>query len=363
MNNKLQCKVYLSDEGYGHIVRQSAILEGLLKLMPETTFTVQTHKHLDAVSRIIPGVDTIDKFNNISWQKKANGSPDVPNIKIQFNNYLEDSERYIAEELDLPTPDFILSDLVYEAFEIGAIKSIPAFGVAHFTWDWFFSKLYPPPLTTSVMDRFFAMAMKSKTLYFPPFTPEEILVHYKKNSMEVPLILRSEILQKRVDSKGKFKVMIIDSGAGVLSKSVKKALHQARTLDDYEFYVSSKFRVEQANVSFIDEHELLVDYIGDMDLVIGRAGFNTISECIGLRTPMLLLGEAMNPEMNENIITLKKQHLGSFISMETFENEIDSFLPSFIAHEYKFIAESMRNHTIATNGADVIAKDIQEKLA
>jgi UDP-N-acetylglucosamine:LPS N-acetylglucosamine transferase len=181
--------------------------------------------------------------------------------------------------------------------------------------------------------------------------------------MEVPLILRSEILQKRVDSKGKFKVMIIDSGAGVLSKSVKKALHQARTLDDYEFYVSSKFRVEQANVSFIDEHELLVDYIGDMDLVIGRAGFNTISECIGLRTPMLLLGEAMNPEMNENIITLKKQHLGSFISMETFENEIDSFLPSFIAHEYKFIAESMRNHTIATNGADVIAKDIQEKLA
>ena len=106
----------------------------------------------------------------------------------------------------------------------------------------------------------------------------------------------------------------------------------------------------------------MVDYINEMDLVIARAGFNTISECIGLRTPMLLLGEAMNPEMNENIINLKKGGLATFIGLDTFENSLDTFLPHFIDHEYKSILQNMQNHEMATNGAEVIARDILDRI-
>jgi aminopeptidase-like protein len=77
---------------------------------------------------------------------------------------------------------------------------------------------------------------------------------------------------------------------------------------------------------------------------------------------MLLLGEAMNPEMNENIVLLKKQHLGSFISMHTFESGLAHYLPAFLKHEYNMIKHMMNEHEIATNGAEIIKNDILNHL-
>ncbi|MFT4780016.1 MAG: hypothetical protein ACI80P_000420 [Flavobacteriales bacterium] len=360
----LKLKTFLSDEGFGHIVRQRAIIEALKIHMPELSVLLQTERHIEAAGRLIKGVDTNKKYNNITWHKQPNGSPDVDLIKIEYAQYLKRSEDYIHQELEeWDNHDFIISDFVYEAFPLAKKKGIPSFGVAHFTWDWFFSKLYPPPLKTEVIYRFFEMAKMATALYFPPFTPEEILKYYKANAKQVPLILRSEINHKPSGSKDKFKVMIMDSGAGVLRRSILKALDSIADLDDFQFFVSSNMHRAQSNISFIDKNELMVDYINEMDLVIGRAGFNTISECIGLRTPMLLIGEAMNPEMNENILNLKKVGLGSFISIETFENDLRHFLPLFLQHEYNFISQNMKDHELAVNGAEVIALDILDRIS
>lgn len=355
-------KVYLSDEGFGHIVRQRAVIEAIRRLRPDVTFTLQTHRHLEVAKRMIPGVTPVDRFNNITWHKQPSGSPDVGNIKVQFNNYLEDSARWIDRELEDFNADLVISDFVYEAFEVAHRKNVPAFGIAHFTWDWFFSKLYPPPLRTEVMDQFLDHAGKATRLFFPPFTPEEITNHFT-NADEVPLILRGNINHKPVAPTQDFKVMIVDSGAGVLSGSVKKALETVRNLEGFRFFVNDRYACSNPNVETIDRNELLVDYFDEMDLIIGRAGFNTISECIGMRTPMLLLGEAANPEMVENILNLKKVHLGTFISMHTFESELDVFLPAFLLHEYRFIKEQMRQHSLQTNGAEIIAETINQYLS
>jgi uncharacterized protein (TIGR00661 family) len=357
-----RCKVYLSDEGFGHIVRQRAVVEELLRVMPHTHVTVQTKVQAETAKRYIGNADFIERFNNILWDKQPNGSPDLQAITHRFSKYLETSNDYIKSELSAYDHDFTITDFVYEAFEVAAFKKVPAFGVAHFTWDWFFCKLYPPPLHTDVVRHFMKLAEQATRLYFPPFTPEEILHYHKGRAVEVPLILRQGISPKHFRDDKRFKVLIMDSGAGVLAESIKRALVQVSDLDDFTFYVSQKLYVEQSNVVAIPADELMVDYVADMDLVIGRAGFNTISECVGLRTPMLLIGEAMNPEMNENILMLKRQNLGSFISMYTFERELDTYLPAFIKHEYGFIRDQMRAHAIATNGAEVIVKDILNHL-
>jgi uncharacterized protein (TIGR00661 family) len=362
VEKSLRCKIYLSDEGFGHIVRQRAVVEELLIVRPQTEITVQTKTQIAAAGRFIPGAQLIERFNNIQWDKQENGSPDLKKIRDRYQDYIRVSEDYIESEKDQFLYDFTISDFVYEAFEIAKIKRKPSFGVAHFTWDWFFSKLYPPPVHTDVINHFMKMASHATRLYFPPFTPEEIIHHYKGRAMEVPLILHHKIEHKASEQPDKFKVLIMDSGAGVLSHSIRKALKSARHLNDYLFFVSDKFSGDQLNVVTIPSSDLMVDYVADMDLVIGRAGFNTISECVGLRTPMLLIGEAMNPEMNENILLLKKQHLGSFISIETFEKDLGKFLPSFLKHEYGHIKDMMRDHSIATNGAEVIVKDILEHL-
>jgi uncharacterized protein (TIGR00661 family) len=355
-------KIYLSDEGFGHIVRQRAVVEELKKLSSGIDLTLQTHVHLEVARQSIPGVRSVDRFNNIVWHKQENGSPDIENIRKQFSTYISDSDSFVKRELEESEQyDFLISDFVYEAFEVAEKRRLPSFGVAHFTWDWFFSKLYPP-IGSEIIYHMIRMAEKATRLYFPPFTPTEITDFYKSKVKHVPLIIRSEIDHKISENRDTFRVLIMDSGAGVLARSIEKALSRMGEMRDITFFVAGKFQTDLPNIVRIPESDLMVDYIADMDLVIGRAGFNTISECIGLRTPMLLLGEAMNPEMNENILALKKQHLGSFVSLDTFEHELHTFLPAFLKHEYKFISQQMKDHEMETNGAEVIARDILEHL-
>ena len=61
----LKTKIFLSDEGFGHIVRQRAITEEMLLLDPGIEITVQTSHHLDTATRFIRGKHFIDRFNNI----------------------------------------------------------------------------------------------------------------------------------------------------------------------------------------------------------------------------------------------------------------------------------------------------------
>ena len=356
-------KIYLSDEGFGHIVRQNAIHSELKKMIPDLQTTIQTEKHLEVAKNIFGKAEYISKHGNIIWIKKKNGSPDINKIQSFYEDYESRWDAYLLSEENKLNHDFVLSDFVYEPFDIASKKNIPIFGIAHFTWDWFFSKLYPSPLKSSLIKRFSDSANKADVLYFPPLTPLEIIQHYK-NSKMVPFIVRKNINHKKVEPfKNRFKVLIIDSGAGVLKNSILKSFSQLSELRDIQFYLVEGYNQYADNITYIPSQELLVDYIGDVDLVIGRAGFNTISECIAIRTPMLLLGEAMNPEMSENIIELKKLGLGSFISLVEFETSLTTYLPRFISSEYKIIKENMDNHELPTNGAEVIAEDITNRIS
>ena len=358
----MNAKVFLSDEGYGHIVRQSAVINALKEFDSSIDFTIQTHKHIDFVKEIISDVKLIDKFNNIKWHRHDSGSPNISAINTYYNNYLDIAKTYMAaEQKSIAQYDFIISDFVYEPFKVAKDSKIKAYGVAHFTWDWFFSKLYPRAIEQQIQKHFTQCGLAATKIFFPPFTPQEILNYYK-NSVKVPFIIRKGINLKKVAANKKFKIMFIDSGAGVLNKSIKKSLKQLEKIDEYSFYVSESFPGAFKNVIKIPKEHLLVDYIHDMDLVIGRAGFNTISECITFRTPMLLIGEAMNPEMSENILNLLSSGLGFFISLNELENGLNKFLPNFIKRNYKTIKSKMDNHNLATNGAEIIAKHILNDL-
>ncbi|MBN8703650.1 MAG: hypothetical protein J0M08_11335 [Bacteroidetes bacterium] len=362
LKDKLRSKIYITDEGFGPIVRQSVIIEELKKLSRQIEFDLQLNTHIKDAELIIKDVNYLNKFNNIIWHKNLNGSPDIDSIRNFYVNYIPSSNNYISDELkNTSAYDFIISDFVYEAFDVADTKKIPSFGVAHFTWDWFFSYLVNKPISNELLDRFKQQAIKAKLLFFPPLTPKEILSTYKSKAIEVPFIVRKSTVQSRV-SNDKFKILIIDSGAQVLKSLITKSLGQLSSLQEFEFYVSENFDFQSANFKKVAKSDLMVDHILNMDLVIGRAGFNTISECIAYRTPMLLIGEAMNPEMAENIKQLKSLGLGEFISIEDFKNNLAVFLTSFISTKYSEILSNMKNHQFEINGAEVIAKKIIENI-
>ncbi|MDP2385494.1 MAG: glycosyltransferase [Bacteroidota bacterium] len=357
----MKAKIYITDEGFGPVVRQSAIVEAMLALQPDFETIIQTNRHAEEVERSIKHKALVNKHNLITWRKTDEGFPDVDGIKSDFSDYLTRSDEWMKGE-DIADVDFVISDFVYEAFYVAQKYKKPAFGIAHFTWDWFFSKLYPLPLKQQVLNRFFEYAELSDVLYFPPFTPQEILKYYNKKAKQVPFIIRKINAENIVSSGTKIKILFIDSGSGVLKTTIQKALMQIKDLKEYEIYISETFNVEAENVIKIRKNEFFIDYIGKVDLVIGRAGFNTISECIAYRTPMLLLSEAMNPEMNENIINVKHEGIGSFISLHQFTTNLPSFLSRFFNAEYKTIKENMQEHTYPLNGASVIAEDILNRM-
>ena len=349
----------MSDEGFGHLVRQRAVCEQLKKLEPSLQVTVQTGSHAEVARHMFSSASVINKFNNIHWARRKNGSPDLDGISNFFADYAVRSEQFIeTESHDINEFDFVISDFVYEAFPIANTQNVPVFGIAHFTWDWFFSKMYPVPVAYSILEQMQTHAKMSDKVYFPPFTPEEILNFYGEKAMQVPLIIGQSREAKTTFPRDKFTVLVMDSGASVLSEHMNKAIEQIASIETMHFLVAEKYGLEADNVTSIPKEEFFSDYIGKVDLVVTRGGFNTISECIAYRTPVLLLGESSNPEIEKNLLTIKSQQLGSFVSLDTFVNDLSDFLSSFIEHEYVQIKKRMDSHGYQTNGAEVIAKDI-----
>jgi UDP:flavonoid glycosyltransferase YjiC (YdhE family) len=223
--------------------------------------------------------------------------------------------------------------------------------------------LYPNPLHTRLYAYFYEQAKKAKKLFFPPFTPLEILKHYGDKAVQVPLIVRNQVQHKQwPDTGGRRKILIMDSGAGLMKDSILRAFSD-KELEKSMFYFGTSYDLPIENNFRIPPSDLLVDYVKDADLVIGRPGFNTISECLAARTPLLLISEAMNPEMEHNIIELLKERLGAFMSLAEFESDLDSALRSFFDREYEILLDNTRKHIIETNGAEVIAKEILDYVS
>src|SRR3970040_281315 len=107
-------KVYVSDEGFGHISRQRAILDELLK-QRRLDVVLQTKQNLTYAKRILSDkIRYIRRFNNIITVKK-NGGLDKEATLRRISRYPYLSKRFIQREKKSFDYDFVISDLVPEA--------------------------------------------------------------------------------------------------------------------------------------------------------------------------------------------------------------------------------------------------------
>ncbi len=356
-------KIFISDEGYGPIVRQSAVISELIKIEPNLKFDIQTEAHFESLRKIIPIANPIRKFNNIKWEKNEDGSPDLQRIEQFLLTYPSASEKFIREEPFLDY-DFIISDFVYEAFKIYKDRKIPVFGLAHFTWDWFFAKLFPPVLTDlSLIKNWIESAKLANSLFFPPFTPIEILKCYKGKAIEVPFIVRNKNIISFDFPNPNLNILIIDSGSKVNHQVIQKIIEQISGIIEFNFYMQDSDNIpDSSNIITIPKGQMLSDYIPHMDLVIGRAGFNTISECIASRIPMMLFSEHMNPEMNENILNMNGVGFGTFIKLEKLIINTKEVLFKYFDGDYNTIKYNLQQHDLKTNGAEIVANYIANEI-
>lgn len=367
----MNCAIFISDVGYGHMVRQRQIIFNLKKEFKNLKITIFHHKNLPILKKNFgKSLNYVNNFNNIKLYTTKNGF-DKKKTSIIFNSWEKKTNIFLKKkEKSLKKFDFFISDLVPEISYYAKKNQKPCFSICHFTWDWFFKKLYKKNLrTTLLMKKYIKMSTK---IYFPPLTFKEINNDYKKKK-EVNFIT-NKLNKKRSQNflRKPKKILIMNNGTGALTHCINKIILNLSSLGKYKFYISTtnvskKIREkikEIKNVFFINNSlKEMYSYISKVDLVVARGGYNTISECLILGKPSILSYEYLNPEVNENIKIMKKNFFCSTMTYKDWENKkFKKKIENFIQKNYYSILNNIIKKKFKNNGANQIVKDIKKEL-
>lgn len=341
----MRIKIYISDEGYGHVVRQRAIIEELLKRGNQ--ITIQTKSHIDvAKSFFKDNIKYIERFNNIVTVKSS-GSLDLKSTnELMQSYYYKFMPAVYSEMKELKNFDCVISDLVPEGIAAAKLSNKKAFAVCHHTWDWFFKKTFGRD--TKFGSLIEVNLLEADAIFFPPFTPDETIEKYEDISVQVPFITYPF---KNIDfplPADRMNVLIPDSGTKVLADIIKKNRGNFKKLSEFNFVI-----VNDVN----NIHNLIPKF----DLVISRAGFNTISDCIAAGTTMLLINEKDNPEVAHNILRLSELSLCGVMSVDDYANDFIDVFKNFISKEYDEVKINAKKHIFKSDGANKIAEEVMKR--
>jgi len=369
MKNELNCGIFISDEGFGHMVRQKAIISELIKKYPQIKITVFTSKNIFYLKEKFENkIKYLNISPNLRTVKKKDGSLDINKTKQIFykweNNVFKWKRKVKKYFIKF---DFIISDCVPEAFDLSNEFKIPSFGVCHFTWDWFFKNVCK--VETKYLLNIEKSFNKCDYFFFPPFTPDDILKKYKSKIYNINFIV-NDFAKKSKKNKFK-KCLIMDNGTRSLSSLINKTVPYLKNITNNEFYVcidnlSQKFKNKillSENVIPVSGLQNMHETLAKTDIVIARGGFNTISECLVLKKPALFFNEKNNPEVRENLKLMINRHkLASLINSNDWGKNFSKKLYLFIKKDSKKIYKKLLYNKFKYNGANQVVKNISKLL-
>ena len=353
----MKCKVYLSDDGFGHLVRQESVIKKILQLDPNIDITVQNKNKIQvAKQKFGNSVKYIERFNNIETLKLLTGYLDIKNTRKFFKNYKENSNNFIELENKEFDYDMIISDTVAEAHEIARINDVPSFTTFHFEWSWFCEKIYPELQETSnLMKKYYQSATK---IYMPPFTPSEIEKKYESNSIHVPFIINS-FDDIQIPKTNKINVLIMDNGTSTLSELIIRNFSTFLSLEQCHFFIpKSLAKNDGPNITRIEGLKNIHSHIPKVDVIVARAGYNTITESLITKVPLLLVNEGDNPEVKHNIDSVCGSGLGKSMTVNQYREDFSEVFRDFLLNDYRVVKQNLNNANFVSNGAEVVAKDI-----
>lgn len=364
----LYCGIFISDVGFGHMVRQRSIISELLKLYNNIEITVFNHTHLAHLKKKFKNkILYVDTFNNILLKKKGDGGLDIiaceKNLKIwekKLDFWLKKNEKYF------PKFDFIISDCVPQAFLLSKKYNIKSFCVCHYTWDWFFEKICKSGKNEiSKLQECFKHVTH---FFFPPLTPNENFLKYKNKSSKVNFIIGK--FKKKNNQNFKL-CSIFDNGTKVLSKLIQETISYLKFSKNIIFFVNienlrnaeKKKVYESKNIIPVNGLKEMHESLNETDFIVARGGFNTISESLVLRIPALFSEEKQNPEVQGNInLVCNKMKLAKKIKMNEWRENFNTTINKFIRQDAQKIFVKLKKKRYKENGAYQVAKSIMQKV-
>lgn len=370
---KINIAIFISDVGFGHLVREKEVVINLFKVFKNIRVTFFCRDNINILRAKFSGfkkekyIFYKSNFNNISLFNNKIG---VLNKKKTLN-FLKSWDKRVKKSLSIYDKklkhfDILISDLVPEIFYYSKLNNKISFGICHFTWGWFFSEIFKNEKINkqiSLMNTYTNLANK---IYLPPFTPKENL-KILKNFKEVSFIadIKKKIL---LNKKSNNNVLIMDNGTGAISDLISSTLPYIKNIEGYFFYIGityldkkTKILIENSDNMVIINNNLktMYSYIPKVDYVVARAGFNTITECLIYKKPSLLMGEKNNPEILENMKNMSSKNLCFELRNHNFGKNFLKTLRLFEKKKNK-IELNLHKSNFKYNGALQIAKDIKK---
>ena len=357
--------IFISDDGYGHIIRQSAIISILLKKIKNIQITVVTKSKIILLKEKFGNQILFDDYyNNISTVKNKDASLNIKKTKEMFNNWMKKSDIWIERnKKKYDDMDLFISDFVPDAFKLAKLLNKPCIGVAHFTWDWFYGKIYSQKdKTYKYLTELIACA---NMLYFPPFTPISIIKKYKKKITKINFII-SDFSYPKI-TVNKRKCLIMDNGAQNLRNLIIKTIPYLSKIKEFEFIIRTDNLTKKTKKIILNSDNLIPvsglknthSKIIEADIIIARGGFNTISECLSLKKPSILFNEKNNPEVYENITNVKKNNYASLMNINDWGKNFEKRIKIFYLKDYDKISFNLKKINFLTNGSIQIFKGIK----
>ena len=103
----MKIKIFLSDSGWGPVVRQSAIVNELRKSFSNLEVVVQTNKNSKLINRFFGNVKIINSDNLIKWFHDNNGNIDEIKVSKYYKHYKNKSKHWFKNTLKIKTTIFL----------------------------------------------------------------------------------------------------------------------------------------------------------------------------------------------------------------------------------------------------------------
>lgn len=367
-SKKIKIAIFISDVGFGHMVRQRVLIYKILILYPKCQITIYNKNNIEILKQTFKERIKYKKFfNNIEVIKTSDGFLNIQKTKNILKKWNINCENILKLKKELNDCNLILSDFVPEAFFLAQKLKINSFGICHFTWSWFFLKLGGSK--KDIIFKLLNYELMANKIFLPPYTPKEIYETIPKNKItRINFIIEKKKIFLNKNKKPIF--LIMDNGTKTLAKFISRSLKYLASSKKFIFYIgisslgtkSREYINNQENLIPISGLKGIYAEIQRADYVIARAGFNTITECLLYKKPSIFLNELNNPEVDENIKNIYNNKLCAKMRLEDWGDKILKRLDYFIKYESQKIYRNLEATTFYDNGADQIIKHIRKIL-
>ncbi len=340
----LKVKIFISDMGWGTLSRECAVIDALFKSFKNIKIFLQLKKNKKAFNFFFKGKKNVflkESENLIKWYPTNQGSIDIKKTKKYYSEYKENFERWVNYNKKDLHYDFFISDIVPEAFYIGNKFKIPTFGICHYTWDWYFSKIIPNPVSFDTIKNWEAMQKKATKFFFTPYTPGSIKKKYK-NHENVDFISRSKNLKKKTVTSKKKKILFLDSGENLNLNFFKKIINTYQHTHEYKIFHPESFGKFE-NTTIIPQGTYIGDKIREFDLIVGRAGFNTMTEILKFKIPTIFLRGRLDPEIDWNLASVIGEDYANYVDPKSLYSNFNEIIQEVFTNKKKLNIKNSYN--------------------